>query len=75
MVRISYNQFCDNLASYINGVCSKDAALFVDRPNAPSVVMMSVSHYDGLVETVHRLTSPANAARLLLSIKEADQSR
>jgi antitoxin YefM len=44
----------------------------VTRQNARSVVIMSEQDYDGLMETVHLLKSPANAARLLRSIKDAD---
>ena len=33
---------------------------------------MSEEDHEGLMETVHLLKSPANAARLLRSIKDAD---
>jgi antitoxin YefM len=37
---------------------------------------MSEDDYEGLMEeTVHLLKSPANAARLLRSIKEADEGK
>ena len=36
---------------------------------------MSEEDYDGLMETVHLLKSPANAARLLRSIKDADSGK
>jgi antitoxin YefM len=36
---------------------------------------MSEEDYDGLMETVHLLKSPANAARLLRSIKDADRGK
>jgi antitoxin YefM len=45
------------------------------RQNARSVVIMSEEDYDGLMETVHLLKSPANAARLLRSIKDADRGK
>jgi antitoxin YefM len=34
---------------------------------------MSEEDYDGLIETVHLLNSPANAARLLRAIADADR--
>jgi antitoxin YefM len=34
---------------------------------------MSEDDYEGLMETVHLLKSPVDAARLLRSINEADQ--
>jgi antitoxin YefM len=56
-------------------VCDDRAPLFVTRQNACSVVLISEEDYEGLMETVHLLKSPANAARLLRSIKEADQGK
>jgi antitoxin YefM len=52
--------------------CDNHAPLFVTRQNARSVVLMSEDDYGGLVETVHLLKRPANAARLLRSINDAD---
>ena len=54
-------------------VCDKRAPLFVTRQNARGVVLMSEEDYEGLMETIHLLKSPANATRLLHSIKEVDQ--
>jgi antitoxin YefM len=75
MAHISYSQLRNNLASYMDEVCNDRAPLFVTRRNARSVVLMSEDDYEGLMETVHLLKSPANAARLLRSINEADQGK
>jgi antitoxin YefM len=75
MAHVSYSQLRNNLASYMDEVCNDRAPLFVTRQNARSVVLMSEEDYEGLMETVHLLKSPANAARLLQSIKEADQGK
>jgi antitoxin YefM len=56
--------------------CAHDRApLVVTRQNARSVVIMSEEDYEGLMETMHLLKSPANAARLLRSIKDADRGK
>jgi antitoxin YefM len=75
MAHVSYSQLRNNLASYMDEVCNDRAPLFVTRQNARSVVLMSEDDYEGLMETVHLLKSPANATRLLRSIKEADQGK
>jgi antitoxin YefM len=75
MAHVSYSELRNNLASYMDGVCNDRAPLFVTRQNARSVVLMSEEDYEGLMETVHLLKSPANAARLLRSIKEADEGK
>ena len=75
MAHVSYTQFRNNLASYMDEVCDGRAPLVVTRQNARSVVLISEEDYEGLMETVHLLKSPANAARLLRSIKDADRGK
>jgi antitoxin YefM len=75
MAHVSYSELRNNLASYMDQVCDDRAPLVVTRQNARSVVLISEEDYEGLMETVHLLKSPANAARLLRSIKEADQGK
>jgi antitoxin YefM len=75
MAHVSYSELRSKLASYMDEVCENRAPLFVTRQNARSVVLMSEDDYEGLMETVHLLKSPANAARLLRSIKDADEGK
>jgi antitoxin YefM len=75
MAHVSYSELRNNLASCMEKVCDDRAPLVVTRQNARSVVIMSEEDYEGLVETVHLLKSPANAARLLRSIKDADRGK
>jgi antitoxin YefM len=75
MAHVSYSELRNNLASYMDEVCDNRAPLFVTRQNARSVVLMSEDDYEALIETVHLLKSPANAARLLRSIKDADEGK
>lgn len=73
MANVSYSELRANLAKYMDEVCDNRDAIVVTRQNARSVVMVSEEEYEGLMETVHLLRSPANAARLLASIKSADR--
>jgi antitoxin YefM len=75
MAQVSYSQLRNNLASYMDEVCDSRAPLLVTRQNARSVVLMSEDDYEGLMETVHLLKSPANAERLLRSIQQANQGQ
>jgi antitoxin YefM len=75
MAHVSYSELRTNLASCMEKVCDDRAPLVVTRQNARSVVIMSEEDYEGLMETVHLLKSPANAARLLRSIKDADRGK
>ena len=38
-------------------------------------MVMDKEEYEGLQETLHLLSSPANAAHLMESIKQAEQSK
>jgi len=73
MANVSYTELRANLAKFMDEVCDSRTPLHVTRQNARSVVMMSEDEYDGIMETLHLLRSPANAARLLASIEEADK--
>ena len=72
MAHVSYSQLRNNLASYMDEVCDSRAPLTVTRQNARSVVMISEEEYEGMVETLHLLRSPANAAHLRRGLEEAD---
>jgi antitoxin YefM len=72
MTHVSYSELRNNLKDLMDQVCDSRAPLTVTRQNARSVVMVSEDEYEGLMETVHLLRSPANATRLLQSIEEAN---
>ncbi len=72
MTHVTYTELRANLAGFMDEVCNTRAPLLVTRQNARSVVMLSEQDYEGLLETVHLLRSPANALRLLQSIEQAN---
>ncbi len=71
MSHVSYTAFRQHLAKYMDEVCDSHAALHVTRQNARTVVLLSEEEYEGMMETLHLLRSPANARRLLRSINNA----
>lgn len=70
MARVSYTDLRSNLAKYMDEVCDSRDALTVTRQNARSVVMLSEDEYESILETLHLLRSPANAAHLQRGLKE-----
>jgi antitoxin YefM len=72
MAHVSYTELRSNLAKYMEKVCASRAPLHITRQNAGTVVMVSEDEYEGMMETLHLLRSPANAARLLRSIEAAN---
>lgn len=73
MSDVSYTEFRRRLAKYMDGVWQSRAPLRVTRQNARTVVVLSEAEYEGMVETIHLLRSPANAQRLLRSIESAER--
>ena len=75
MGHVSYTELRSKLAKYMDEVCDSHTPLHVTRQNARSVVMVSEDEYNGIMETLHLLQSPANAARLVSSIEDADKGK
>ncbi len=70
---INYTEFRLNLASHMDAVIESRAALVVTRQGGQgNVVVMSEEEFAGWQETVHLLSSPRNAERLLRSIRAAE---
>lgn len=72
MSHVSYTELRTNLAKYMEEVCDTRAPLHITRQNARTVVMVSEEEYEGMIETLHLLRSPANAERLRHSIKASN---
>jgi antitoxin YefM len=64
----SYTSARANLAATLERVCSDHDPLIITRPQAPSVVMVSLEDYQALAETANLLRSPVNARRLFAGI-------
>lgn len=73
MAHVSYSELRSNLSTYMDQVCDSRAPLLVTRQNARSVVMLSEDEYESMLETLHLLRHPKNAARLRSAIAKADQ--
>jgi antitoxin YefM len=72
MSSVSYTDFRQHLAKYMDEVWKTRAPLRVTRQNARPVIVLSEDEYEGMIETIHLLRSPANAERLLRSIESAE---
>jgi antitoxin YefM len=71
MDTVSYSELRQNLKARMDKVCDDHAPLLVTRQNGEPVVMISLAEYESLEETLHLLSNPANAERLLRSIAHA----
>ncbi|HEY3847363.1 MAG TPA: type II toxin-antitoxin system prevent-host-death family antitoxin [Acetobacteraceae bacterium] len=72
MGHISFSDLRRNMARYFDAAVANREPVVVTRQGGKgNVVIMSEAEFDGWQETVHLLSSPANAARLAASIRQA----
>lgn len=75
MKAVNYSVARQKLRSIMDGVCKDHEPVMVTRKKGENVIMMSQEDFDSLVETDYLLSSPANARRLLKSLREAKKGR
>lgn len=72
---MSYVSFTDlraNMARHLDRVVANRDELVVTRQNREPVVILPLAELESLRETLHLLSTPANAAHVLQSIAELD---
>ncbi|MFI3187807.1 MAG: type II toxin-antitoxin system Phd/YefM family antitoxin [Methylococcaceae bacterium] len=67
---ITFTQARSSLKAVLDGVVNDADCTVITRRDAENAVVMSMDYYNGLMETVHLLKSPANAAHLAKSIEQ-----
>ncbi|QEO18764.1 type II toxin-antitoxin system Phd/YefM family antitoxin [Acetobacter vaccinii] len=73
MTCVSYTDLRQNLAYYLDEAVNSRAPIIVTRKTGKgAVVLMSEEEFSGWQETVHLLSSPHNAERLLQSIRDME---
>ncbi len=60
------------LAGLLDKVNEDAAAVEIVRRDKPSAILIGKEEYEGMMETIHLLSSPANAARLLKAKSEIE---
>jgi antitoxin YefM len=66
---VNFSEARSGLKSVIYQVIADADCTVITRRNAPDAVLMSIDTFNSLLETVHLLKSPANAAHLARSIE------
>ena len=70
MRTVTFTEARNRLKSVLDKVTNDADIAVITRRNAGDAVVMSLDYYNSLVETVHLLNSPANAAHLAESIRQ-----
>jgi len=75
MKAITYTAAREGLASTMDRVCEDHDPVVITRNRDQAVVMMSLEDYESLQETAYLMRSPANARRLLKSIRNSKEGK
>jgi antitoxin YefM len=67
---INFSEARNKLKSVLDQVVNDADYTIISRRDADDAVVMSLEQFNGLMETVHLLKSPANATHLAKSIKQ-----
>ena len=67
---ISYSEARNSLKSVLDSVNDNADVTIINRRDAGNAVVMSLDHYNSIIETLYLMQSPANAAHLAESIAQ-----
>lgn len=72
---VGYSEARQRLAKLMDSVVDDRRPVVVTRQKAPAVVMLALTEYEAMAETLHLLRSPRNAGRLHKAVRDADAGR
>lgn len=75
MQTIMFSRARSELAGLLDRVARDRAPIEIVRREKASAILIDKDEYEGLMETIHLLSSPANAARLLEAKAEIEAGR
>lgn len=70
MPHVRLTEFRQNIASYCDDVIASRAPLLVTRQGSEALVVLAEGEYESMQETLHLLSTPANASRLRESLEQ-----
>ena len=72
---INFSEARNNLKQLIDDVVDDADFAVIARRDAPDAVVMSLDTFNSMMETVHLLKAPANAAHLAQSLQQYRQGK
>jgi antitoxin YefM len=75
MRTVDFSDARNSLRAVLDQVVEDADVTVISRRDTPDAVVMSFDYYSSLLETVHLLSSPANAAHLAKSLAQARSGR
>lgn len=75
MIAANFSEFRTQLKKYLDDVEDNNETLIVKRKTGKGTVVISLDEYNSIMETVHLLSSKANADRLFESISQMKEGK
>jgi antitoxin YefM len=75
MIAANYTEFRTSLKKFLDNVEENNETLIIKRGIGKGTVMISLDEYNSIMETVHLLSSKANADRLYESIQQMREGK
>jgi antitoxin YefM len=75
MIAANYTEFRISLKKFLDSVEDDNETLIIKRGTGKGTVMISLDEYNSIMETVHLLSSKANADRLYESIQQMKEGK
>lgn len=75
MRTVMFSKAREELAGLLDEVSQDRVAVEIVRRNKPSAILIDKDEYEGMLETMHLMSSPANAKRLMDAIADVDAGR
>ncbi len=70
MIAANYTEFRTGLKKFLDDVENNNEILIIKRGTGKGTVLLSLDEYNSIIETMHLLSSKANADRLYESINQ-----
>ena len=75
MIAANYTEFRTQLKKYLDSVEDDNETLIIKRASGKGTVLISLDEYNSIMETMHLLSSKANANRLYKSIQQMKEGK
>lgn len=75
MQAINYSEARNKLRAVLDSVIDEEETFIITGKGGRNAVILSLEEYNGMIETMHLLSSPANAERLRRAIRDVDEGR
>jgi len=75
MIAANYTEFRIGLKKFLDKVEENNETLIIKRGSGKGTVLISLNEYNSIMETVHLLSSKANADRLYESIQQMKEGK